>query len=46
MPSWPGYAPWADTVDASREEFVQIARRFWLIPELIPPMDRDDVGLL
>lgn len=46
MPSWPGYAPWAETVDASREEFVQVARRFWLIPELIPPLDRDDVGLL
>ncbi|MBL8922994.1 MAG: squalene/phytoene synthase family protein [Myxococcaceae bacterium] len=46
MPSWSGYAPWADTVDACREEFVQVARRFWLIPELIPPIDRDDVGLL
>jgi phytoene synthase len=46
MPSWSGYAPWADTVDACREEFVQVARRFWLIPELIPPVDRDDVGLL
>lgn len=46
MPSWSGYAPWAATVDACREEFVQVARRFWLIPELIPALDRDDVGLL
>lgn len=46
MPSWPGYAPWADTVDACREEFVKVAKGFWLIPELIPPIDRDDVGLL
>ncbi len=46
MPTWPGYAPWADTVDACRDEFVTVARRFWLIPELIPPVDRDDVGLL
>lgn len=46
MPSWPGYAPWADTVDACRDEFVKVAKAFWLIPELIPPVDRDDVGLL
>ncbi len=46
MPAWPGYAPWADTVDASREEFERVAKRFWLVPEVIPPVDRDDIGLL
>lgn len=44
--SWPGYAEWADTVIASRDEFVRVARSFWLIPELIPPIAREDVGLL
>lgn len=46
MPSWPGYAPWADTVDAARREFEQVARSFWLVPEAIPPAERDGVGLL
>lgn len=46
MPRWAGYAPWAETVDASHDEFVRVAKRFWLIPELIPALDRDDVGLL
>lgn len=44
--SWPGYAPWADTVSAARDEFVRTARSFWLIPEIIPPVSRDDIGLL
>jgi len=44
--SWPGYAPWADAVAASRAEFVAVARSFWLIPEAIPPVARDDVSLL
>jgi phytoene synthase len=45
-PSWPGYGPWADTVRACRDELVAVARGFWLIPELIPPVAREDVGLL
>jgi len=45
-PVWPGYARWADTVVASRREFVGVARSFWLIPEAIPPVARDDVALL
>lgn len=45
-PSWPGYAEWADTVAACRAEFVRVARSFWLIPEFIPPIARDDVSLL
>jgi phytoene synthase len=44
--SWRGYAPWADTVAACRREFVQVARAFWLIPELIPQPARDDIALL
>lgn len=44
--SWPGYAPWADTVRACRGEFVQVARSFWLVPELIPQPARDDIALL
>ncbi len=34
------------TVDACRREFTAVARRFWLIPELIPQPARDDVSLL
>lgn len=45
-PAWPGYAPWADTVAAAREEFDRTARAFGLIPGLIPPVDREDVALL
>jgi len=45
-PSWSGYAPWAQTVAACRAEFVQTARSFWLIPEAIPALARDDVALL
>jgi phytoene synthase len=44
--SWPGYAPWTDTVLACRNEFTRVARSFWLIPELIPPVARDDIALL
>lgn len=44
--AWPGYEPWAETVSACRQEFVRVARSFWLIPELIPPVARDDVSLL
>jgi phytoene synthase len=36
----------ARTTKASLEEFVGVARSFWLIPELIPPVDRRDVALL
>jgi phytoene synthase len=43
---WPGYAAWADTVVECRREFVAVARRFWLLPEIIPPLARDDVALL
>ncbi|MBK9067686.1 MAG: squalene/phytoene synthase family protein [Gemmatimonadetes bacterium] len=45
-PAWPGYARWADTVAAAREEFDRTARAFGLIPGLIPPVDREDVALL
>lgn len=45
-PAWPGYAPWAGTVAAAREEFDRTARSFGLIPGLIPPVDREDVALL
>lgn len=44
--TWPGYAPWIDTVLACRREFVRVARSFWLIPELIPVPARDDISLL
>jgi phytoene synthase len=44
--TWPGYAPWIDTVVACRREFVRVARTFWLIPELIPVPARDDISLL
>lgn len=44
--SWPGYAPWADTVLACRRELVRVLRSFWLIPELIPLPARDDIALL
>ena len=50
MPSlratWSGYAPWAVTVAVCREEFVRVARSFWLIPELIPGVALEDVALL
>jgi len=44
--TWSGYAEWADTVAECRREFVRVARSFWLIPEIIPPLARDDVALL
>ena len=44
--AWPGYAPWIDTVLACRREFGRVARSFWLIPELIPVLARDDISLL
>jgi phytoene synthase len=44
--TWPGYAPWLDTVLSCRREFVRVARSFWLIPELIPVPARDDISLL
>jgi phytoene synthase len=44
--AWPGYAPWAETVAACRDEFVRVARSFGLLPWLIPPVDREDVALL
>jgi 15-cis-phytoene synthase len=46
MHAWSGYGPWAETIAACRAEFVTVARSFWLIPELIPPVARDDVSLL
>ncbi len=45
-PAWPGYAPWAPVVRACVTEFTAVARSFWLIPELIPPVAREDVALL
>ena len=46
QPAWPGYRPWADTVADCRREFTRVARSFWLIPEIIPPVAREDVALL
>lgn len=46
QPAWPGYAPWAGTVLAAREEFERTARSFGLLPWLIPPVQREDVALL
>lgn len=43
---WCGYRPWADTVVRCRDEFVRVARSFWLVPEIIPAEARDDVALL
>lgn len=40
------YAPYAPTVLQARAHFVRVARSFWLIPELIPPIALDDVALL
>ena len=44
--AWSGYAAWSDTVRECRAEFTRVARSFWLIPELIPPVARDDISLL
>jgi phytoene synthase len=45
-PAWPGYGAWTETVLECRAEFVRVARSFWLVPEIIPPVARDDVSLL
>lgn len=45
-PYWPGYAPWAETVLRCRDEFFRTARQFWLLPEILEPIVRDDVALL
>lgn len=44
--AWRGYEPWAETVLASRREFMHVTRGFWLVPEMIPLPERDDVALL
>ena len=36
----------AETVRECRREFEEVARSFWLIPELIPSPARDHIGLL
>lgn len=46
VPCWSGYAPWAETVLRSRDEFFRTARQFWLLPEILEPVVRDDVALL
>ena len=46
VPVWRGYLPWAELVMKSRREFVRVVRRFWIIPEIIPARDREDIGLL
>lgn len=46
VPYWSGYTPWADTVLRSRDEFFRTARQFWLLPEILEPVVRDDVALL
>jgi 15-cis-phytoene synthase len=45
-PYWPGYAPWTETVLRCRDEFFRTARQFWLLPEILEPIVRDDVALL
>lgn len=45
-PHWPGYAAWAETVLQARDEFFRTARQFWLLPEILEPVVRDDVAVL
>lgn len=45
-PYWGGYTPWAETVLRCRDEFFRTARQFWLLPEILEPVVRDDVALL
>ncbi len=45
-PYWTGYLPWTETVLRSRDEFFRTARQFWLLPEILEPIVRDDVALL
>lgn len=45
-PYWSGYAPWTETILRCRDEFFRAARQFWLLPEILEPIVRDDVALL
>lgn len=45
-PYWLGYDPWAETVLRARDEFFHVARQFWLLPEILEPVVRDDVAVL
>jgi phytoene synthase len=43
---WPGYEPWRDVVLQSRRQLLAAARALCLLPEILPPIVRDDVALL
>ncbi len=43
---WPGYEPWRDVVLRSRRQLLEAARSLCLLPEILPPVVRDDVALL
>jgi phytoene synthase len=43
---WPGYAPWRTEVLESRRRLLAAARALCLLPEILPPVVRDDVALL
>jgi phytoene synthase len=43
---WPGYQPWRDVVLDSRRRLLAAARTLCLLPEILPPVVRDDVALL
>jgi phytoene synthase len=43
---WDGHAPWRDTLLQSRRALLAAARSLWLLPEILPPVVRDDVALL
>lgn len=43
---WPGYEPWREVVLRSRGQLLRAARTLCLLPEILPPVVRDDVALL
>jgi len=43
---WPGYLPWREVVLDSRRQLLHAARPLCLLPEILPPVVRDDVALL
>ena len=43
---WPGYAPWREVIVESRRRLLAAARPLCLLPEILPPVVRDDVALL
>ena len=43
---WPGYEPWREVMVRSRRGLLDAARTLCLLPEILPPLVRDDVALL